>query len=75
MSGSPIISRGKSSKPALLEDAGTCIVCGEPRVIHMQRGVPIEAYLDDPFCSSVCAREHFGVEFPQPPRPKKGYTQ
>jgi hypothetical protein len=28
----------------------------------MQKGVPVLAYLSDPFCSSTCARKHYGTQ-------------
>jgi hypothetical protein len=46
-------------------DGGVCRVCGKPRVINMQRGVPVGAYLSDEFCSSKCAKEFYGTEEPR----------
>jgi hypothetical protein len=43
---------------------GTCFVCGKERKLPspMQKGVPVLAYLSDPFCSSTCARKHYGTQ-------------
>lgn len=57
-------SRGKATVPKTLE-AGRCKVCKKPRVINMQKGVPVEEYLSDPFCSSACARKFYGTELPK----------
>ena len=40
---------------------GRCVVCRKPRPFNPQRGVPWGAYLADPFCSSACAKKHFGT--------------
>jgi hypothetical protein len=40
---------------------GKCAVCRQPRPFNPQRGVPFEAYLADPFCSTACAKKHFGT--------------
>ena len=68
-------SRGKATTPKKLE-GGKCKVCKKPRVINMQKNVPVEQYLSDPFCSSECARKFYGTELPQSPHGgrKDGYT-
>ncbi len=40
---------------------GRCYVCKGERPFNPQKGVPPEAYLADPFCSSKCARTFFGT--------------
>ena len=40
---------------------GRCVVCRKPRPFSPQRGVPLGAYLGDPFCSSVCAKKFYGT--------------
>lgn len=46
--------------PAVRRD-GRCCVCGKKRVIPKtrQKGVPVETYERDPFCSNDCARKYF----------------
>ena len=43
---------------------GLCAVCRKERKLPspLQKGVPVMAYLLDPFCSSTCARRHYGTE-------------
>jgi hypothetical protein len=39
-----------------------CVVCKGPRPFNPQRGVPWEAYWDDPFCSTTCAKKYFKTD-------------
>ncbi len=50
-----------SDTPKVRKD-GTCVVCKGERPFTPQKGVPFEAYLADPFCSSACARKHWGTD-------------
>lgn len=45
--------------PPVRQD-GRCYVCKKPRVVpaSRQKGVPIDVYLQDPFCSNMCARTY-----------------
>ena len=51
---------------------GRCVVCRGPRPFTPQRGVPVEAYLGDPFCSAHCARKFYGTVLPISPSGSKG---
>lgn len=42
-------------------ELGACEQCGEPIVIHMQKGVPRKLYEDEKFCSAVCCRAYHGT--------------
>ena len=49
-----------------------CKVCKQTVEVKIQKGVPVEAYLTDPFCSSTCARKFYGTDLPLAPgRPSK----
>ena len=47
----------------LPREDGCCVQCGKERTKppSYQRGVPIEEYLRDPFCSNKCAKAYFGT--------------
>lgn len=64
------MAKGKKVEPEELE-LGTCVQCGQPRVVRMQRGVPLSYYTSDEFCSTVCAKLHYGVIQPSDPKPKE----
>jgi len=42
---------------------GLCIVCKKERKVpsSRQKGVPVEVYLGDPFCSNTCARTYYAT--------------
>lgn len=42
---------------------GTCVQCGKVKIIPStrQRGVSVQVYVDDPFCSNVCAKAYYGT--------------
>lgn len=55
-------TKGPKIDPAT-ELTKVCRVCGVTAVIKTQKGVPLSAYTEDPFCSSDCAREFYGNPF------------
>jgi len=50
----------RSSDPPVRDD-GSCIVCGRPRQLAKLKLVYRRHAEQDPFCSSSCAREWYGV--------------
>jgi hypothetical protein len=55
------MAKAKAIKPPVVAVV-VCIVCGKKREIAQQAGVPRAHYESDPFCSSACARKHYGTE-------------
>ena len=51
-----------------------CKVCRKPLEFNMRKEVPREAYLSDPFCSSLCARKFYGAELPSLKTGGSGYS-
>jgi hypothetical protein len=51
-----------SKKIPRVRKDGRCYVCKGPRVVPetRQKGVPVTAYTQDPFCSAVCSRTYWG---------------
>lgn len=50
-----------SKKIPRVRKDGACYVCKGKRVVPetRQKGVPVTAYTQDPFCSASCARKYF----------------
>jgi hypothetical protein len=56
---------GMKKDPRVRKD-GKCYVCKKPRRLPkaLQKGVPVQMYELDPFCSSVCARVYHANPLP-----------